>query len=59
MREEPIQFPSALLKRIRRFIRDNPQLGYEDEEEFIKSAVRTQMLEYKNLRILRERARLL
>jgi len=47
MREEPVLLPSVLIKRIRRFVRDNPQLGFEDEREFIRSAVRTQMLEFK------------
>ena len=47
MREEPVLLPSALLKKVRRFVRDNPHLGYEDEKEFIRSAVRTQMLELK------------
>ena len=47
MEEEPVLLPSVLIKRIRRFVRDNPQLGFEDEREFIRSAVRTQMLEFK------------
>ena len=47
LEEELVLLPSVLIKRVRRFVRDNPQLGYEDEREFIRSAVRTQMLEFK------------
>jgi len=47
MKEEPVLLPSALIKRVRQFVKDNPHLGYDDEKEFIRSAVRTLMLELK------------
>ena len=55
MREEPIQFPSALLNNVNEFIKEAPELGFDDVSEFLRSAVRNHLRQMKKLKAILER----
>ena len=53
--EKPVLFPEPLLQNVEEFIKEAPDLAFNDVSEFIRSAVRNHLRQMKKLKAILER----
>jgi len=53
--EKPVLFPEPLLQNVGEFIKEAPDLAFDDVSEFLRSAVREYLRQMKKLKAILER----